>query len=67
MITLKIIDDTKTGVMRANTVSVYGGLDMTQASLFNHLFPEGYCPWALRELLYVLAHAHGWNVEVTKK
>lgn len=54
MITLKVIDDTKTGLLRSNTLSIYGGLDMTQAALFNHLFPEGYCPWVFRELLYDL-------------
>lgn len=67
MITLKVIDDTKSGMLVASTLSCSGGLDLTQSYLFNHLFPEGYCPWVFRELLYDLARAHGWNVEVTKQ
>jgi hypothetical protein len=64
MITLKVID---TGdALAANTLSIHGGVDLTPAHLFNHLFPEGFCPWVFRELLYDLARAHGWNVEITR-
>jgi hypothetical protein len=37
---------------------------MTQRYLFTHLFPEGFCPWAFRELVFDLAEAHGWEVEI---
>jgi len=65
MFTLKVIEDEKTGFMRADNRHLHGGIDMLQIYAFEHLLPGGVCPWTHRELLYGLAEAHGWGVIVT--
>ena len=42
----------------------FGGTDFKQITLFRHLFPEGYCDTLCEDLLYDLAEAHGWKVEL---
>jgi len=64
MFTLKVIDDETTGFFRADTLHRHGGTDMLQAHAFAHLFPEGECPWAFRELVFDMAEIHGWEVKV---
>lgn len=64
MFTLKVIDDERTGVFRADTEHLHGGTDMLQAHAFAHLFPEGFCPWPFRELVFEMAEIHGWDVKV---
>ena len=64
MFTLKVIDDVATGFLRPDTLHKYGGTDMLQDVAFHHLFPDGECPWALRQLVFDMAEIHGWEVVV---
>jgi hypothetical protein len=61
MFVLKVI--LEKGTYRPNTKHANGGIDLVQDFAFKHLFPEGYCPWVYHDLLFELAHLHGWNVE----
>jgi hypothetical protein len=51
----------------SDNASHLGGIDLTQEYAFYHLFPSGACHWGFRELLYELAHIHGWKVQVKKE
>lgn len=66
MFTLKVIDDAASGLIMADKVHAMGGRDLLQEHAFAHLFPGGVCPWVMRSLLFDLAEAHGWRVEVRK-
>lgn len=64
--TLRVIDDRASGNLMPDIKSDQGGLDLLQPHAFRHLFPEGFCSWMFRQLLYDMAALHGWDVSVTE-
>tara|TARA_R110000772_G_scaffold249530_2_gene363905 strand:+ start:59975 stop:60199 length:225 start_codon:yes stop_codon:yes gene_type:complete len=64
MFTLRVINNEITKELYADTKHYNGGYDMIQDHAFSHLFPNGKCLWVYRELVFEMAEAHGWEVEV---
>ena len=56
------------GYFICNDSHYHGGNDMYQRWMFHHLFPDTpMIPFYLRDMIYLLANAHNWEVEITKK
>lgn len=65
--TLRVIDNEQSGLIMPDSKSDRGGIDFAQIDAFNHLMPDGYCDWMMRERLFGLADLHGWTVRVTRQ
>lgn len=62
--TLRVVE--QGGFFYPDSRHTQGGMDLLQIAAFKHLFPEGYCNYMLRTLLYDMAEIHGWRVELIK-
>lgn len=65
MFTLKVIHDHKNRLFKSNKKHFYGGIDTTQEMAFLHLIPSGEVDEGWEEILFDLAAAHNWKIEVT--
>lgn len=67
MFTLKVFHNKTAGSYTPNDIHMFGGIDVVQTYAFRHLFPADYCGFMAEDILFSLAEAHGWKVEVTEK
>jgi hypothetical protein len=58
---LKIWDWKDRGIYLPNDRHEYGGIDIAQRVLFQHLFPVGYFHCMEFELFEILLESHGWD------
>ncbi len=63
---LKVIHDKEKGIYSPDSKHYMGGVDTKQIFLFRHLIPGGECSDMFEDILFDLAEAHGWEVQVSK-